>query len=381
MSYQFSQLSRLLDELRERLNIAVIFGGERGRPGSVLYPTNIPRSGGPQEEAAANIAESLRRSGFRHVSILPEDLSLGHQLREHQIHFAWISSGGVQGANPTCHLPSLLEMLGVPYVGHGPLNTTVLDHKHTFKRELGSAGLPTAPYLTWDSTRGPFMPDINSRFWLAFGADSGAFVVKPVSGSAGPLRRLVEQHEDLPAAVAEVYDKTMGLVLIERFLPGREFVVSVCGPTVARGDQIARNQGPFAFSALECIHGDGEALFVPGQARGLDENPLHPLHADDELAEGLKSLAQRIYLDFNLDSLVRIDVRGDEEGRLHIMEANPQPDLGGPGSESENRVYGGLGEHDMTYDDLVLSLLANRLDFLLTFRPNALAHVETLCTG
>ena len=139
MSYQFSQLSRLLDELRERLNIAVIFGGERGRPGSVLYPTNIPRSGGPQEEAAANIAESLRRSGFRHVSILPEDLSLGHQLREHQIHFAWISSGGVQGANPTCHLPSLLEMLGVPYVGHGPLNTTVLDHKHTFKRELGSA--------------------------------------------------------------------------------------------------------------------------------------------------------------------------------------------------------------------------------------------------
>ena len=111
------------------------------------------------------------------------------------------------------------------------------------------------------------------------------------------------------------------------------------------------------------------------------ENPLHPLDADDELAEGLKSLAQRIYLDFNLDSLVRIDVRGDEEGRLHIMEANPQPDLGGPGRESDNRVCAGLGEHDMTYDDLVLSLLANRLDFLLTFRPKALAHVESVCTS
>ena len=63
--------------------------------------------------------------------------------------------GGVQGYNSTSHAPAMLEMLGMPYVGHDPLNATTLDNKHAFKREAVCAGLPTAPFMTWHMSRGP----------------------------------------------------------------------------------------------------------------------------------------------------------------------------------------------------------------------------------
>ncbi|NET59052.1 MAG: hypothetical protein F6K47_23785 [Symploca sp. SIO2E6] len=54
-------------------------------------------------------------------------------------------------------------------------------------------------------------------------------LVKPISGRASLNIHFVNSVEELPQAVAEVQRVTNNTVLIEAYLPGREFCISVCG--------------------------------------------------------------------------------------------------------------------------------------------------------
>ena len=179
---EMSNINEFIAPLFDRLRIAVIYGGSKNVENAVLYQTKSSRGTKTYEEVANDIADSLKRLGFRHVMLYPEDIRLPDRLRRDDIHLAWLNSGGVQGYNPMAHLPSLMEMMGLPYVGHNPLSATLLDNKHTFKRELRETDLPTAPFLSWDMARGTLIPRINSRFKAAFGDYQGPFIVKPVSG-------------------------------------------------------------------------------------------------------------------------------------------------------------------------------------------------------
>src|SRR5262245_48151494 len=100
--------------------------------------------------------------------------------------------------------------------------------------------------------------------------------------------------------------------------------------------------------------------------------------ADHQLLGEARDIANQVYLEFNLGSLVRIDLRADDTGSLFILEANPKPDLKMPAQGVTSLIVAGLRDSDMDYDDLILSLLADRLDFLLRHRRNDVQHVVEL---
>jgi D-alanine-D-alanine ligase len=293
---------------------------------------------------------------------------------------AWLNTGGVQGYNSTAHAPAMLELFGVPYVGHDPLTVSTLDNKHAFKREAKCAGLPTAPFSTWNMARGPFRPEINSRFLLAFGDDPGPFIVKPVSGRASLHVHVAETRADLPGLVAEVYHATENVVLIEKYLPGREFCIAVAGPVTARRGNLARRTEPFTFAALERVLTDDEKIFTSMDVRPITADRFRAVsrRTDPELLDSLHRIGRDTYLEFDLGSLIRLDLRSDAAGDLYILEANPKPDLKVPSKGVTSLISAGLSESGMDYDDLVLSLLADRLDFLFTHRQGAIGHILEL---
>lgn len=374
------KLSAWLDRLRDRLRIAVIYGGDKAAPGAVLHPTYNARPWKSYQVVAADIAEALGRLGFRHVVLLPDDIHLIDRLGAERTHFAWLNTGGVQGYNPMAHAASILELAGIPYVGHDPLTVGTLDNKHAFKRDLACLGLPTAPFITWHMSRGPFRPKVNSRFARAFRAHWGPFIVKPVSGRASLHVHVVDREDDLPDAVADVFEATMNHVLIEGYLPGREYCIAACGPVVAQDGRLERRADPFVFSAVERVLDDDERIVTSMDVKPITVDRLRPLDpdADAEVLGELNELGRQIYLDFNLETLVRLDLRADVAGRLCVMEANPKPDLKAPSGRGTNVICAGLGRHGMSYDDLILSLLADRVDFLLRHRRHAVRHLAEL---
>lgn len=376
-------LSGLLDALRSRLRIAVVFGGNRHQEGAVITPGHNPRSDKTYEAVARDIAASLTRSGFSHVALMPEDMGLGERLRTFGANFAWLNSGGVQGYVSVAHGPSLLEMFGIPYVGHNPLNAAVLDNKHAFKYALQALGMLTPRFVVIHFGENLESPGNRERFQAVFGNDEGPFVVKPVSGRASLHVHLVEKREELDAMVQTVQLATENGVIVESFLPGREYCIGVCGPLVVKDGAPVRLDRPFCFSALERSLEEGERIFT-----SMDVKPIGParfrLLMDDDDADVVRRLVrlgEAIYSAFNLETAVRLDVRADADGNLAVLEANPKPDLKYPVDGRTSLITAGLGQHDMSYDDLILSLLANRVEFLATSRPSASRTLVRLLWG
>jgi D-alanine-D-alanine ligase len=374
------QLQDQIERLLDRLQLAVVFGGDKFAPGGVLYQCHNTRSWKSYEAVAHDIAASLGRIGFRNVQVMPDDMALGDRLRRDGIQMAWLNTGGVQGYNPAAHAPAMLEMFGIPYVGHDPLNVTTLDNKHAFKREAICAGLRTAPFATWHMARGAFRPEINSRFQLAFGDYQGPFIVKPVSGRASLNVHFVEDRECLPEVVEMVYQATENVVLIEKYLDGREYCIAVAGPVTARGGQLQRNPEPFTFGALERVLSSDEMIFTSMDVKPITDDRFRTLSGpeDAEIVKSLRRLACDVFLEFNLGALIRIDLRADREGNMYILEANPKPDLKNTSKGVTSLVAAGLPEVGMSYDDLILSLFADRLDFLFNHRRASVQHILDL---
>lgn len=373
-------LQDLIGKLVADLRIAVIFGGDKQVNGAVINQTVNPRNWKSYESVAEDIAASLRRIGFRYVSTIPDDMYLGDRLRQEGIHFAWLNTGGVQGFNSVCHASAMLEMFGVPYVGHNPLSAATLDAKHTFKRDLVMDGIPTAPFFVWRPVDGLFDPASDQRFMKAFPGLAGPFIVKPVSGRASQNVMFVEEVGQLKDAVRDVYKVTANAVLIERYLPGREFCIAVCGNVVAKSGHLRRRPAPFSFAAVERVLDCDEKIFTSMDKRPITVNRVRVLDPATESATigGLKRLAERVYTDFDIETLIRLDVRADEDGELCVLEANPKPDLAAPVGKKTSLVCSGLASEGMTYDDLILSLFADRLNILYSHRRGAMGHMLSL---
>ena len=370
------QVSALLDKAR----FAVIHAGDRNVDGAVIHPTVNTRSWKSYEAVAHDIADALRRLGCRHVEIFPEDMRLGSALRADRTDFVWLNSGGVQGYDPVCHGPAILEQAGIAYVGHNPLISSTLDNKHSFKRELLALGIPTARFITWHMGRGDLEPSQSRHFRNTFGDYPGPFVVKPVSGRASLHVHVIDEVSQIAECAREIHEVTQNHVLIEEYLSGREYCVAVCGPIVADKNGLRHLDKPFAFSALERVLAPDESIFTSMDVSPITQNRLRLLDRaeDKETVQELLSLAQSVYTDMCLETLVRIDVRANSDGQLHVLEANPKPDLKAPKKNQTNLVCVGLEQHNMSYDNLILSLLADRIDIIFGQKRGTSHHLLSL---
>lgn len=378
------ELSGQVDRLLGKLRIAVVYGGDKSEAGSVLYQTHNPRSWKSYRAVAENIAESLGRLGCQNVVLMADDMRLAQRMRDDGIEFAWLNTGGVQGYCAVSHAPAIMEMLGVPYIGHEPLTAGILDSKHTFKRQLQGLGIPTGRFMTWHGSKGRLNPRGSFDFLNAFGDHDGPFIVKPVSGRASLHVEYTENVDEIGDIVDHVFDVTQGHVLIEEYLGGREYCVAACGPVIAINRELERLDGPFTFSVVERVLNDDERIFTSMDKRPITGARVRSLCPDTDgvIVDELHALARRVFEELNLETLVRLDVRADTIGRLHVLEANPKPDLKAPSDNGvTSLIAAGLSQYGMSYDDLILSLLADRLDIILRQGRGAPDHLRALLTN
>lgn len=96
-------------------------------------------------------AEGIRLAG---CEPLPRegvpDLGVINWLRDMHPDFCFNVCEGFGGESREAHMPAVLEILGLPYSGPGPLAAAVTQDKPTTKRLLAFAGLPTPPFQVFD---------------------------------------------------------------------------------------------------------------------------------------------------------------------------------------------------------------------------------------
>ena len=379
-SGRLGQLESQVRRLLVRMNIAVIYGGDKTVEGAVINRTQNPRSWKSYQGVAEDIGAALQRLGCKSVHLMPDDMRLGERLREHGIHFAWLNTGGTQGYDSMLHGAALLEMAGIPYVGHNPLTSGILDNKHMFKRQLNAIGIPTAAFMTWHLSQGPFSASTNARFRQSFDGYSGPFVVKPVCGRASQNISVIDDPSDLTDAVEAVYQATENHVLIEEFLPGREFTAAVCGQITARDRKLSRLTRPFVFSVVERVLSQDERIFTSMDVSPITMDRLQILgpDSDSDTCERIADFARTIFEELDIDTLIRLDLRLDADGELNVLEVNPKPDIKKPTGQATSIVCCGLQQCGMDYDDLILSLFADRIDRLFCERRHIVTSFNAL---
>jgi D-alanine-D-alanine ligase len=128
---------------------------------------------------------------------------------------------GLSGRSREAQVPALLELFNQPYAFSDPLTMAIALDKSVAKRLIRDAGVPTAESMLVETGREDFTK------WQHYPA-----FVKPVaegtSKGCGP-DSLVEDSDHLAKTALSLMRHFRQPVLVETYLPGREFTVGIIG--------------------------------------------------------------------------------------------------------------------------------------------------------
>jgi D-alanine-D-alanine ligase len=214
------------------------------------------------------------------------------------------------------HVAALLEWAGVRFTGNRSETLALCRRKDLVGSILRAAGVPVPERVHPDR---PVFPCI----------------VKPADedGSAGL------DHDsvcDTPEALARALSWMRTPMLIEEFLPGREFTVTLWG-----------ERRPENISIGETAFRNGLRLVTYAAKWHIESADFadSPLFYDSviapELREAIAEVARSAWLAVGARHLLRVDIRLDAAGCPHVLDVNPNPEMGPESGASRAAVEAG----------------------------------------
>ena len=238
------------------------------------------------------VQHALERLGHEVHPLDIED-STTEVLMELAPEAAFVCLHGPGGEDGT--VQALLETLGVPYTGSGPLSSIRCMDKDYAKRAAQSAGIPTPPFRTFFRRA---MNEMGAAAALDTAADSLGYplVVKPArEGSSFGLSR-VEGPEGLLDAVYEAFGYD-AKILLERWVEGTEVSVPVLEPA---------SEEPSALGLVEIRPREGAYNFEAKYTPGATDFAI-PAEIPPEAAANLEETALAAYRILGCSGYARVD--------------------------------------------------------------------------
>ena len=212
-----------------------------------------------------------------------------------------------------------LELLGLPYTGCNPRGLMLARDKSLCKKILAYHRIPSPEFISF-----PMGGPVRKFKRLSF-----PLIVKSVSQEASlgiSQASIVEDDDKLRERVAFIHNSIGTDAMAERYIEGRELYVGVLG-----------NMRLKVFPVWELIFGGMADEVRPIATARVKWNPKYQekYGITSGLAEGLpegmsakiQHLAKRIYRVLNLSGYARIDLRMDPNGKIYVLEANPNPEV------------------------------------------------------
>jgi D-alanine-D-alanine ligase len=225
--------------------------------------------------------------------------------------------GTADQAGTEAVVAGLLEWLDIPFTGSPSPCLGLARAKHLTKTLLLGAGLPTADFIVVD--RGPVVSCPIP--WPV--------IVKPAAqdASVGLDQGSVVQDLELLNLRIEQLLKAYGPpVLVEQFIPGREFNVGVIEAPEITALPISEIQfidkDPAYWSIVTY-----DAKWAPGSRDYEATPPVYPARVTPRLKERLENLAREAFLLLGCRDYARVDFRVKTGGKPYILEVNPNPDF------------------------------------------------------
>ena len=215
---------------------------------------------------------------------------------------------GLQGPTRESQVPALLEAYGIPCTFGDSLCLALCLHKGYCKHILRSHRIPTPRFAVVEDADYDFADDTLTYPLFA----------KPVAEGTGKgvsPRGKAMNPDELRDICLDLLARFKQPVLVEEFLPGREFTVGILG-----GGATARVLGVMEVELL--VEAEPEVYSYENKDKYEDRvNYCLPV-SDPEVREAA-SIALAAYRALGCRDAARIDVRSDARNQPQIMEINP----------------------------------------------------------
>jgi len=306
-------------------NYAPIFDGDVSQFGkvAVLY-------GGVSAERSVSLKSgeqaisALRDAGVDVLAIDVQENAI-ETISNHRFDSAFIALHGGDGEGGK--IQALLELMNIPYTGSNHAASALALNKLHTKEIWLSRGLPTPEFTVVDSRS-----DLEA-VWSSI----GECFVKPISeGSSygiSPAKSVTQLHEAV--ALASKFSES---VIVEKFIDGPEYSVSVLGDTVLPAIQIVNNAEFYDFHAK--YESDATQYLCPA-----------PISEDD--AALLSHYTKQAFSALECSGWGRIDFMQDKIGEFYLLEANTVP-----GMTDHSLVPMAAKAVGLSYQELVLEILS-----------------------
>jgi len=220
---------------------------------------------------------------------------------------------GARGFGREAQVPALLDAYGIAYTGSDPLGMALTLHKGLTKRVVRDLGLPTADFAVVADAAAAAAVDLPFPLFVKPVAEGSSKGIHPESR--------VTSTEELRAACARLVARFRQPVLVEAFLPGREFTVGILG-TGPRAEAIGVMETCYAVE--ETVYSFARKLeFTEGVSYRIVDGDL----VDGDLAAEASRIALAAWRGLGCRDVGRVDLRCDAAGRPHFLEVNPLPGM------------------------------------------------------
>lgn len=216
---------------------------------------------------------------------------------------------GLRGIAREAQVPALLDAYEIPYTFSDPMVLALTLHKGMTKRVMRDAGLPT-----------PAFAEVASLDDLAGLTLSYPLFAKPLAEGTGKGidgGSILRTPQELRARCAFLLERFAQPVLVEEFLPGREFTVGIVG-TGARAEAIGTFEVILGAKAEADVYSYTNKEFCEDR---VEYRLVHPQHDPQVAAAVAASLG--VWRVLGCRDAGRIDLRCDAAGRPQLMELNP----------------------------------------------------------
>ncbi|MFW6284802.1 MAG: M20/M25/M40 family metallo-hydrolase [Bacillota bacterium] len=242
-------------------------------------------------------------------------------------------SYGIQGRGRYMHIPGILEMLGIPYVGSSPETHAIALDKVITKMILLQRGIPTPRFSVLETPEDRLQEPL--RYPL---------IVKPKSEAVSYGLRIVHNEAELMAGVENIYSEFKSPTLVEEYIDGREVNVGLLGNNPVR-----------ALPPLELVFTVGEKIFTfedKTKQTNKRVESVCPANLPEALSEKLQQLAIKTFNALGCFDSARVDFRIDKDGNPYVLEVNSMASLGGNASYVKAAAVNGL-----PYNKLVQTII------------------------
>jgi D-alanine-D-alanine ligase len=257
-------------------------------------------------------AAALRKEGFSVVEI-DAGADLASRLEQERpdivfnaLHGRWGEDGCVQG---------ILEWLRLPYTHSGVLASALAMDKVRTRQIYAQSGLPIAEGRL-----------VSREEVAATHPMDPPYVVKPHNEGSSVGVYLVHENANGPARLAA---DAPDLLLVEKFVPGRELTVTVMGDRAL---------------AVTDIYAQGWYDYTAKYAAGGSRHVV-PAVLPEEITEACLSCALRAHQALGCRGVSRTDFRWDDAhglAGLHLLETNTQPGMTPTSLAPEQAAHRGI---------------------------------------